>query len=210
MRSYDYSQRSGVEPISWERFEQLARTLAEQVADFEPQIILGIARGGLFPGTMLSFMLRHEFYPVRLTRRFNDAVVRERPTWLVRPPDKVTGRRVLIVDEIADSGRTIAMAADEVRSMGAAQVRTAVLYAHTWAEPRPDFVALTSDALILNPWDRQVLLNGQWSTHPELAAALRTVAERTGAPDLIQDLAGAPAPSEPREGEALRPAPDSA
>jgi hypoxanthine phosphoribosyltransferase len=173
MRSYDYSQRSGVEPISWDRFEQLVRILAEQVAPYEPQIILGIARGGLFPATMLSFILRREFYPIRLTRRFNDAVVREGPTWLVGPPDKVMGRRILLVDEIIDSGRTLAIAADEVRAMGASEVRTAGLYAHSWADPRPDYVALTSDALILNPWDREVLIDGQWVTHPELAAALK-------------------------------------
>ncbi len=173
MEPYDYSQRSGVEPVSWERFEQLVRILAEQIESFEPQLILGIARGGLFPATMLSFILRREFYPIRLTRRLHDTVVREKPTWLVRPPEKVVGRRVLLVDEIADSGVTLELAADEVRRLGASAVRTATLYAHTWAEPRPDYVALTSDALILNPWDREVLVEGQWATHPELAAALR-------------------------------------
>jgi hypoxanthine phosphoribosyltransferase len=189
MRSYDYTRRSGVEPISWERFEALVRLLSEHVAGFEPQIILGIARGGLFPATMMSYILRREMYPIRLTRRVDDTVVRERPTWLVGPPDKVTGRRVLIVDEIADSGRTIAMAAGEVRRMGASHVRTATLFAHTWADPRPDFVALTSDALILNPWDREVLLNGQWTTHPELAAALRERAAE------VQPEAGPDAPA---------------
>lgn len=173
IRPYDYSRRVGEEPISWERFEQLARQLAIQIEADEPQIILGIARGGLIPATVISFMLRRELYPVRLTRRLNDTVVRAQPTWLVRPPDKVRGRRVVIIDEIADSGRTIAMAADEVRQMGASHVRTAVLYAHTWSDPRPDFVGLTSDALILNPWDREVLVDGQFVTHPELAAALR-------------------------------------
>ena len=173
MRPYDHSRRSGIESISWERFEQLARILAEQVESFEPQIILGIARGGLFPATLLSFVLRRELYPIRLTRRFNNGMVHDKPTWIVRPPDKVGGRRILIVDEIVDSGRTIATAADEVRHMGASHVRTAALYAHTWAVPRPDYVALTSDALILSPWNREVLMEGQWTTHPELAAALR-------------------------------------
>lgn len=173
MGSYDAARRSGVEDISWPRFEQLVRQLALQIEPDEPQIIVGIARGGLFPATMLSLMLRRELYPVRLTRRLNDAVVREHPTWLVRPPDKVRGRRVLVVDEIADSGRTIAMAAEEVRQMGASHVRTAVVFAHTWAEPRPNYVALTTDALILNPWDREVLVGGQFVTHPELVEALR-------------------------------------
>jgi uncharacterized protein len=177
-RPYNYSTRVGVEPISWERFEALVRELALQIEDDEPQIIIGIARGGLFPATMLSLILRRELYPVRLTRRLNDAVVREQPTWLVKPPEKVRGRRVVIVDEIADSGRTIAMAAEEVRRMGASHVRTAVLFAHTWATPRPDFVALTTDALVLNPWDREVLVDGQFVTHPELAAALRIQRDR--------------------------------
>ena len=180
IRPYDYSRRVGEEPISWERFEQLARQLAVQIEADEPQIILGIARGGLIPATVISFMLRRELYPVRLTRRLNDTVVRPQPTWLVRPPDKVRGRRVVIIDEIADSGRTIAMAAEEVRQMGASHVRTAVLYAHTWADPRPDFVGLTSDALILNPWDREVLVGGQFVTHPELAAALRLQRDAAG------------------------------
>src|SRR5918998_1163809 len=113
MRPYNYSHRSGVEPISWVRFEHLVRILAEQVEAFEAQIILGIARGGLFPATMLSFALRRELYPIRLTRRLNDTVVRDAPTWLVRPPEKVRGRRILLVDEIVDSGRTIELAAEE-------------------------------------------------------------------------------------------------
>ncbi len=183
MRSYDYSRRSGVELISWQRFEELVRALAEQVEAFEPQIILGIARGGLFPATMLSFILRREFYPIRLTRRVDDAIVREKPTWLVRPPDKVRGRRILVVDEIVDSGHTIALAADEARTLGASEVRTAALYAHSWADPRPDYVALTSDALILNPWDREVLIQGRWATHPELAAALKLQRPAGPSPD---------------------------
>ena len=183
MRSYDYSRRSGVELISWQRFEELVRALAEQVEPFEPQIILGIARGGLFPATMLSFVLRREFYPIRLTRRVDDAIVREKPTWLVRPPDKVRGRRILVVDEIVDSGHTIALAADEARTLGASEVRTAALYAHSWADPRPDYVALTSDALILNPWDREVLIQGHWATHPELAAALKLQRPAGSSPD---------------------------
>jgi hypothetical protein len=67
----------------------------------------------------------------------------------------------------------LALAAEEVRRMGASHVRTAVLYAHTWTEPRPDYVCLLSDALMLSPWDREVLVSGQFVTQPELAAALR-------------------------------------
>jgi len=172
MQPYDYSQRHGVEHISWERFEELTRTLALQIAPYTPEIILGIARGGLFPATLLSTILRRELYPIRLTRRYQDQVIRQSPLWLVRPPDKVKGRRVLLVDEIVDSGQTLAIAAEEVRKLGAGEVRTAAIAAHSWADPRPTYVALTTDALIINPWDREVLHEGRFIQHPELAAAL--------------------------------------
>lgn len=161
---------AAAESISWERFEQLTKQLAAQVEAFEPQLILGLARGGLFPATMLSFMLHHELFPIRLT--YGPDATGDHFVWLVPPPPKVAGRRVLVVHEVAKSGRTLHLAAKGVRALGAAQVRTAVLYAHTWANPRPDYVAYTSDALILSPWDREVLLDGQWSTHPEWSASL--------------------------------------
>lgn len=164
--------RVGVETITWQRFDQLVRQLAEQVAAFDPQLILGITRGGLFPATMLAFMLRHELFPIRLTHYQREQADQDQPVWLVAPPVKVRGRRVLVVHEIAESGRTLAVAAASVRTMGAAQVRTASLYAHTWANPRPDYVAFTSDAMILSPWDREVFISGQWTTRPEWSAAL--------------------------------------
>lgn len=164
-------QRVGVEHIEWQRFEALLQQLALQLEAYEPQLILGLVRGGLVPATMLSYTLRRELYPIRIMRRYDTPAAP--PTWLVRPPDKVRGRRVIMVDERADSGQTLALAADEVRAMGASHVRTAVLYAHTWTEPRPDYVCLTRDALMISPWDREVVVDGKFVTQPELAAALR-------------------------------------
>ena len=171
-QSYNYQDRAGVEPVSWSRFEELTRELALRVVPYAPEIILGIARGGLFPAVMLSFLLRREMYPIRLSRRHDDRVVRERPEWLVPPPDVMAERRVLIVDEIASSGETLWIAAEAVRGMGAAEVRTAALYAHSWADPEPDYVVMVSDALIINPWDRWILENGKIVPHPEYVDAL--------------------------------------
>ncbi|GAC1357093.1 MAG: phosphoribosyltransferase [Herpetosiphon sp.] len=164
--------------ITWQQFDQLARVLAEQVQSFDPQLILGITRGGLFPATLLAFTLRRELYPVRLAQQQSQSSAQ--PLWLVPPPTKVRGRRVLVVHEVAESGRTLALATAKVREMGASHVRSAALYSHTWANPRPDYVAFTSDALILSPWDREILTDGHWVTHPELTAALQQKA--TGTP----------------------------
>jgi hypoxanthine phosphoribosyltransferase len=80
---------------------------------------------------------------------------------------------VAVVDEMADTGETLALMAERVKQCGARRVITASLVAHSWADPMPDVVALTTDALALFPWDQQVYIDGQWRPHPELIEALK-------------------------------------
>ena len=85
---------------TWE--EQLIDTekvckLIEQ-DDFMPDVIVGISRGGLIPGVMISHKLNIPFKPVH-------ASTRDFPHWenyLPKPKDS----KVLIVDDICDSGET--------------------------------------------------------------------------------------------------------
>ncbi len=172
MQSYDYAHRDGVVPISWEEFAAMTRTLSERLAVEEIDLIVGIARAGLFPATAVSCALRRELFPVRLTRRENDQVVYASPVWRTPVPEVVAGKVVALVDEIADTGETLRLAADELLRHGARRVVTAALVAHSWASPPPQVVALTSDALVLFPWDREVFSDGQWKPHPELAEAV--------------------------------------
>jgi hypothetical protein len=48
-----------------------------------------------------------------------------------------------------------------------------VLYAHTWGVSTPDAIRLITDALVLNPWDREILRDGVVQLHPEYLEALR-------------------------------------
>lgn len=171
-RSYDYATRRGVEEMSWESFGALARRLAELLAAEGVETIVGLARAGLFPATAAACALRCELYPARLTRRENDVVVRAQPEWIVDVAPQVAGKVVAVVDEMADSGATLALAAARVRELGAARVVTAALVRHSWAAPPPDVAAQVSDALVIFPWDREVLSAGRWGPHPEMTAAL--------------------------------------
>lgn len=173
MSPYDYAQRKGIEEISWERFGELSHALTEQLAGKEIDIVIGIARAGLFPATVVACALRRELYPVRVTRRVNDVVQYESPIWRVDVPARVAGRRVAVIDEIADSGETLAIVAARALERGARQVWTLSLVTHSWANPQPDFTALSSDALLIFPWDKQVFTSDGWQMHPELEAAIR-------------------------------------
>lgn len=173
MQSYDYTHRTGVEEISWPRFAELAARLAEELAAFNVEVVVGIARAGLFPAVAAACALRRELYPVRVTRRLNDEVVHAQPVWKVDVSPEVGGKAVAVIDELADTGETLALVAARTAERGAARVITASLVAHSWANPRPDVVALLTDALVIFPWDKQIYADGRWRPHPELAEALR-------------------------------------
>lgn len=169
---YDYANREGVQEISWDEFAELSDRLAELLEPEGIEAIVGLARAGLFPATSIAISLRTELYPARLSRRINDEVAFTTPQWRVPVSPDVDGKVVAVVDEMADTGETLKMATAAVHGAGATRVVTASLIAHSWADPMPDHVALVTDALVLFPWDREVLVNGAWMPHPEIQAAI--------------------------------------
>ena len=65
---------------------------------FDPEVVVGISRGGLLPGVMMSHWLQKPFKPIK-------AALRDFPEWEDYLPRK-TDKRVLIVDDVCDSGET--------------------------------------------------------------------------------------------------------
>jgi hypoxanthine phosphoribosyltransferase len=152
--------------ITWEQFDALCRALAVMTSGYDPQVIVGIAKGGVLPATVIASVLQREFYPIRLSRRHNDQVIREIPKVLLGPPPAVADQRVLLVDDFVSTGKTLELAKRACLEQGAAEVRTASLSCHSFSRT-PDYVALVSDALVVFPWDREVLEGGRFVPHPE-------------------------------------------
>lgn len=171
MRSYDYAHRQGVRTISWEEFATLTDQLAEALEQAGVEVIVGVARAGLLPATVVACHLRRELYPVRITRRVNDEVRFSSPVWRVPVSPEVAGKTVAVIDEIADTGETLALVESSVQACGAVRTITACLVRHSWANPVPTISLLVTNELVICPWDQQVLMEGQWRQHPEILAA---------------------------------------
>lgn len=71
MKSYDYAHRQGVKEISWDEFAAMSAQLAEGLDKMGAEVIVGIARAGLFPAAAVACSLRRELVPVRVMRRVN-------------------------------------------------------------------------------------------------------------------------------------------
>ena len=84
----------------WNEMRRDVNTLCREILldGFNPEVIVGLSRGGLTPGVMMSHWMQKPFKPVK-------ASLRDFPEWEDYLPKK-TDERVLIVDDICDSGET--------------------------------------------------------------------------------------------------------
>lgn len=145
--------KKAMREIGWAAFGELARVFAGRISlKFRPNVVVGVAKGGVFVGGALAAVLGADFHPVRVERRRRDgARAPEAPFEL---PD-LRGQKVLVVDDVAQTGATLAKARALARKAGAKEVRTAVLVARPRGA-RPDFAAIETDQLVLFGWDYQL------------------------------------------------------
>ncbi|HUR95049.1 MAG TPA: phosphoribosyltransferase family protein [Gemmatimonadales bacterium] len=157
----------GVLEVDWPFFGEICRALALRVArDYEPEIVLGVAKAGVIPGVVVASILQSEFTSMTVTRRTEGAA----PVLVSGPPASIRGRRVLLVDETCDTGSTLKLALSEVRALKPAEVRTAVSF--KTGEYAPDYHAFETENFIVLPWDREIVQNGELVVRPDYAARL--------------------------------------
>ena len=149
----------GRENLTWQTFGDASRELAKAIAadGFEPDLILSIARGGLFLAGSLGYALAVKNLHV-MNVEFYDGVgsTLDMPVMLPPVPSAVdfSEKKVLIADDVADSGRTIELVqsfiADHVDT-----VRTAVIYEKPQSVINCDYVWKHTDRWINFPWSSQ-------------------------------------------------------
>jgi hypoxanthine phosphoribosyltransferase len=173
----------GFRELTWGGFDALAHVLARKLTYYDPELVIGIVKGGLFVGSALAGFLRREFIPVRLAKRSRD---RERLSPGVRSevPPEVKGKRVLVVDDVVQSGETLRQATAAIAAAGAIEVRSAALVVHRShpkarsagrgeadkvakaKDNRPDWFALETDDLVVFPWDYELRAVGASDQDP--------------------------------------------
>ena len=150
------------EELSWQEFGAASRELAQAVADdgFRPDVVLSIARGGLLLAGALgyaldvkSIVMMNVLYYTGVDERLEAPVVL-RPT-----PDgaALAGARVLIADDVADTGATLRVVRDFCVEH-AADVRIAVLYEKPHTVVRCEYVWRRTDRWINFPWSSDPII----------------------------------------------------
>ncbi|GMQ94217.1 MAG: phosphoribosyltransferase [Acidimicrobiia bacterium] len=153
------SDGDGREVLTWVDYGIGVRELARQIADdgFRPDIILGIARGGLIPtgslGYALSikncYMMNVEYY-TDVDERLDVPVILPPYLELVDLEDA----DILVVDDVADTGHTLAKVYEFV-AHSVHTTRAAVLYEKSRSVIKCDYVWRRTDRWINFPWSSE-------------------------------------------------------
>lgn len=145
-----------MEILTWEGFGKAVVELAEQISNggYEPDVILGIARGGLPLAASLAYSLGVKNLSVLNVEYYTGVDERlDFPVILPSPFDRVdlTGAHLLIVDDVADTGVTLELVHDTVGDT-VTDLRTAVLYEKPRSVVHCDYIWREVDGWIDFPW----------------------------------------------------------
>lgn len=146
------------EPQTWERVQSLVRALLPALREQRFDAILAITRGGMVPGCLLSQALGQRNVLTAAVMFYTDGpATLEEPVFLQFPSDALLyGKRVLVADDVWDSGKTAVAVRDRIRRAGGHPV-VAVLHfkpgRNRFPGDGPDAYGAVTDAWIVYPWD---------------------------------------------------------
>lgn len=143
---------------TWDEVYDMLLSLADKIRknEFQPDIIVGVSRGGWPPARVLSDLLgnpnvanvRAEFYVGVAQTRCEPAL-----TQPVSVP--VEGKKILVVDEVADTGKSLKLVKNHIVEQGASKVKIATVYYKPWSVMKPDYYEKETRRWIVFPWERK-------------------------------------------------------
>lgn len=167
------NSRKRYEIISWHCVHQLSQKLACQIrkAGFRPDKIVAIGRGGYIPARILcDFLDIYDLSAIRV-EHYKKGMQRKSQARVVDPLcTDVSGKRLLVVDDVSDTGDTFQVTIEHIRGLNPAELKTAVLHHKIVAGFVPDYFA---QRVIKWRW-----LIYPWAITEDLTALIRQMEKR--------------------------------
>ena len=140
--------------INWDTAVEYCEQLAHKI-DFKPDVIVGISRGGLVPARILSDILNNKNLAVLGIIFYKGVGARTKSPQITQDLTKdLKGKKVLVVDDVSDTGKSLIVAKDYIANKGASEIKVATLHYKPHSKFKPDYYIRTTDAWIVYPWER--------------------------------------------------------
>ena len=142
---------------TWEDMQKYANITANKIkkSDFHPDVIIGLSRGGLVPARMFCDLLHiKNCYTIKVDHWGLTATKDGQAKLSQELNMDLTGKKVLIVDDITDTGQSMELAKNHILSKNPTQLMTATLIHLSNSKYIPDFFGIEREwAWIIFPWN---------------------------------------------------------
>jgi len=145
---------------------------------FKPDVILGEPRFGLIPVRLHSDLLANPCITAARTECYHGLSKPKATPVLTHPVSmSMNGKKVLIVDDVADTGRSLKLVIEHVRENAASEVKVATLYRNPWSVVRPNYCEKKTELWVVFPWDLKETVRVEFENRgkkslPDLASDL--------------------------------------
>ena len=149
--------------LGWAEFEEAVQFIALKLrkSNYSPDIIVAIARGGLILGVRLSHILKIPMRSIHMVFYDEKDNRLEKPKLLIplQSEKDVKGKKVLLVDDIADTGLTLKNAVEYLKSLGAEEIKIATIAYKPSSIVVPDIFLFVTSKWVVFPWEKLPILS---------------------------------------------------
>jgi hypoxanthine phosphoribosyltransferase len=164
--------------------------------NYKPDIIIGIARGGLIPARILSDLLETpELATIQIEFYIDIAQTKQEPTLKQSLTTQITNKKTLLVDDISDTGKSLQLAKNHLTQQGAKEIKTVTLYAKPQTITKPDYYEKQTSKWLVFPWDaketvRKIIQKqeGKRTTNKEIAKLVKAGLPKQLAEKFLKDM----------------------
>lgn len=151
-----------LEFVSWNLLHEYGFRLSEKILKqgLEPNCIVSISRGGHVVSRILSDCLNLPIYNISI-QSYTD-LNRTKLTMSQKLGVSMQGMKVLLVDEIVDSGMSLKRGLSHLKRAKAKTISTVSLHAKPWADPQPDITVSVTDKWVVYPYEVRETVTALW------------------------------------------------
>jgi uncharacterized protein len=142
--------------LSWEDVQSLSEKVSDKIIEsgYKPDLMIAISRGGFDPARIMSDQLDiRKLASLQIIYYTGLNTKRDAPEVLFPLNAQVEGLKVLVVDDVSDSGNSLIAVKKYVEDKGATEVKLATLHHKPWSKFMPDYYADEVDKWIIYPWE---------------------------------------------------------
>jgi hypoxanthine phosphoribosyltransferase len=144
------SSGKGMKPILISFDELVSSIPFDALREYSPDIVIAVERGGLVLGSLLSLRLNADFLTIKASFYDESKPARakyEEPKISGNIFPSMSGKKVLIVDDVSKSGKTLSKVKEKVKALDAADIRTFVFAGNA------DFNSRSFEQCLIFPWE---------------------------------------------------------